>query len=69
MRTETGRTLDSIFIAVIGVVMAVLFGVAPFVRTMPLLGESVLEQARDYEQICQTTTPEERKALGANRRC
>ena len=69
MRTETGRTFDSIFIAVTGAVMAVLFAVAPFVRTTPLMGESVLEQARAYEQICQTTTPEERKALGGNRRC
>ena len=69
MRTETGRTIDSIFIAVTGTVMAILFAVAPFVRTKPQLGDSVLEQARAYEQICQTTTPEERKALGSNRRC
>ena len=69
MRTETGRTFDSIFIAVTGAVMAVLFAVAPFVRTKPRLGESVLDQVRAYEQICQTTTPEERKALKATRRC
>ena len=69
MRNETGRTVDSIFIAVVGTVMAVLFGIAPFVQHTPNMGESVLEQARAYEQICQTITPEEAKLLKASRRC
>ena len=69
MRTETWRTLDSVFIAVTGAVMAVLFMVAPFVRTKALSGDSVLEQARAYEQICQTITPEEAKQLKSTRRC
>lgn len=69
MRTETWRTLDTIFIAVTGGMMAVLFAVAPFVHTKALSGDSVLEQARAYEQICQTITPEEAKQLKATRRC
>jgi hypothetical protein len=69
MRNETGRSLDSIFLAVTGVVMAVVFAVAPFVRTTRMTGDSVLDQARAYEQICQTITPEEAKALNATRRC
>jgi hypothetical protein len=69
MLTETGRNLDTIFIAVTGAIMAVVFAVAPFVHTTALTGDSVLGQAREYEQICQTITPEEAKLLKATRRC
>jgi hypothetical protein len=69
MLTENRRNVDTVFIAVTGVVMAVVFGVAPFVHTRALSGDSVLGQAREYEQICQTITPEEAKQLNATRRC
>ena len=42
MLTETGRNLDTIFIAVTGAIMAVVFAVAPFVHTRPSAGDSVL---------------------------
>jgi hypothetical protein len=45
------------------------FAFAPFVHTTALCGDSVLGQAREYEQICQTITPEEAKLLKATRRC
>jgi hypothetical protein len=69
MPTETWRTLDRIFIAATGAVMAVLFAVAPFIHTKARSGDTVLDQARAYEQICQTITPEEAKQLKSNRRC
>ena len=61
--------VDTLFIAITGTLMAVLFAVAPFVRNKALQGESVLEQARTYEQICQTITPEEARKLKGARRC
>jgi hypothetical protein len=69
MGTETGRRLDSIFIAVMGTAMAVLFAVAPFVQAKARTGDTVLGQARAYEQACQAITPEEARALNATRRC
>jgi hypothetical protein len=61
--------LESVFVAGIGVAMAVLFAVAPFVPTKQRTGETVLEQARAQEQICQTITADEARTLKATRRC
>lgn len=61
--------LEGIFVLSVGLVMAVLFTIAPFVHTKARTGPTVLEQARSYEQICQTISQEEVLELKGARRC
>jgi hypothetical protein len=74
MNKASWWTVDTIFTLSMGVLLAVVMTVAPFVRGHGISGDAisrfqVLDQALEYEQICQTTTPEERKALKSGRRC
>ena len=61
--------LESIFVGGIGMAMAVLFTVAPFVPTKQRTGETVIEQAQTFERLCQTITADEARALKSTRRC
>ena len=61
--------LEGIFVVVMGLTMAVLFTLAPFVRTQARTGDSVIDQARAYEQACQTVSDDESQALQGARRC
>ena len=74
MQNSSRWSVDELFVAGTGAVMAIVFAFAPFIGVRPVSGEhiqrfSVLQQAREFEQICQTITPEEAKALKSSRRC
>ena len=61
--------LEGIFVLTVGLGMAVLFTIAPFVHPKARSGPTVLEQARSYEQICQTISEEDAVELKGARRC
>ncbi len=74
MQNSSRWSVDEVFVAGTGAIMAILFAFAPFIAVKPVDADqahrfSVLAEAREYEQICQTITPEEAKALKSQRRC